>query len=81
MLLVAQFVGGDVARYWLSIWLEIERLRSLGLTPDAVARRYVLGKDTFMLFPILEPSSLPVVVAQPDKRFANKTAFVLEWYE
>jgi len=31
-----------------------------------------------MLFPILGPSSLPVVVAQPDERHANRTAFVLE---
>jgi len=28
-----------------------------------------------MLFPTLGPSSLPVVVAQPDERHAN-----LEWY-
>jgi len=34
-----------------------------------------------MLFPILEPSNLPIVVVQPDKRHANRTAFVLEWYE
>jgi len=34
----------------------------------------------FMLFPILGPSSLPVVVTQPDERHANKTASVLEWY-
>jgi len=31
-----------------------------------------------MLFFILGPSSLPVVVTQPDERFANKTASVLE---
>jgi len=34
-----------------------------------------------MLFPTLEPSSLPVVVAQPDERYANRTACVLEWYD
>jgi len=34
-----------------------------------------------MLFPILEPSSLPVVVAQPDERRANRTASVLKWYD
>jgi len=33
-----------------------------------------------MLFPILGPSSLSVVVAQPDERHANRTASVLEWY-
>jgi len=38
-------------------------LRNLGSTPDAVARRCALGK----LFPTLRPSSLPIVVAQPDK--------------
>jgi len=32
-----------------------------------------------MQFPILGPSSLPVMVAQPDERHANTTAF-LEWY-
>jgi len=26
------------------------------------------------------PSSLPVVVAQPDERHANRAASVLEWY-
>jgi len=30
------------------------------------------------LFLTLEPSSLPVVVAQPDERHANRTASVLE---
>jgi len=34
-----------------------------------------------MLFPILEPSSLPIVVAQPDESHANRTASVLEWYD
>jgi len=34
-----------------------------------------------MLFSILQPSSLPVVVAQPDERHANRAAFVLEWYD
>jgi len=34
-----------------------------------------------MLFPTLGPSSLPVVVTQPDKRHANRTAAVLEWYD
>jgi len=34
-----------------------------------------------MLFPILGPSSLSVVVAQPDERHANRTASVLEWYD
>jgi len=58
--------------------LVIERLQNLGSTPDAVAHRCVLGKDTFMLFPTLGPSSLPVVVTQPDKRHANRAASVLE---
>jgi len=34
-----------------------------------------------MLFPTLGPSNLPVVVAQPDERHANRTASVLEWYD
>jgi len=34
-----------------------------------------------MLFPILGPSSLSVVMAQPDERHANRTASVLEWYD
>jgi len=34
-----------------------------------------------MLFSILGPNSLPVVVFQSDKRHANRTAFVLEWYD
>jgi len=32
-----------------------------------------------MLFPTLELSSLPVVVARPDERLANRSASVLEW--
>jgi len=31
-----------------------------------------------MLYPILGPSSLPVVVAQPDERHANRAASLLE---
>jgi len=31
-----------------------------------------------MLFPTLGPSSLPVLVAQPDERHAKRTASVLE---
>jgi len=31
-----------------------------------------------MPFPILGPSSLPVVLAQSDERHANRTVFVLE---
>jgi len=34
-----------------------------------------------MLFPILGPSSLSVVVTQPDERHANRIASVLEWYD
>jgi len=34
-----------------------------------------------MLFPTLEPSSLPVVMVQSDERHANRTASVLEWYD
>jgi len=34
-----------------------------------------------MLFPTLGPSSLPVVVAQPDERHASRTASVLECYD
>jgi len=34
-----------------------------------------------MLFSTLRPSSLPVVVAQPDERYANRTASVLKWYD
>jgi len=32
-----------------------------------------------MLFPILGPSSLPVVVAQPDERHANRTVPCCCW--
>jgi len=34
-----------------------------------------------MMFPTLGPSSLPIVVAQPDERYASRTASVLEWYD
>jgi len=34
-----------------------------------------------LLFFTLRPSSLPVVVAQPDERHANKAAYVLKWYD
>jgi len=45
--------------------LVIERLRNLGSTPDAVARRKSLKKTPNA---ILGPSSLAVVLAQPDTR-------------
>jgi len=35
-------------------------------------------KRHLMLFPTLEPSSLPIAVAQPGKRHVNRTASVLE---
>jgi len=34
-----------------------------------------------MLFSTLELSSPPIVLAQPDERYANITASVLEWYD
>jgi len=34
-----------------------------------------------MLFPVLRPSSLPVVVTQPNERHANRPTSVLEWYD
>jgi len=52
------------------------------------ARCCVLRKDVIvpwkrhiMLFPILGPSSLPVMVAHPDVKHAYKSASVLEWYD
>jgi len=33
------------------------------------------------LFPSLRQSSLPVVVAQSDERHANRTVFLLDWYD
>jgi len=40
--------GGSVSR---GAGLVIERLQNLGSTSDAVARRCVLGKDTYCCFP------------------------------
>jgi len=34
-----------------------------------------------MLLSTLGPSRLPVEVAQPDERHANRTASVLEWHD
>jgi len=34
-----------------------------------------------MLFPTLGPSSLPVLITQPDERHANRTACVLKSYD
>jgi len=34
-----------------------------------------------MLFSTLAPSSLPVVVGQPEERHANRAASVLKWYD
>jgi len=39
---------------------------------------YCLPFNLNVSFNILEPSSLPVVVAQPDERHANRTASVLK---
>jgi len=38
-------------------------------------------KRYLMLFPVLGTSSLPVVVAQPNEKHANRTPSVLEWYK
>jgi len=65
---------------WKSAGLVIERLRNLGSTSDVVARRCGHEKH-LMLFSILVPSSLPVVVVQLDEWHANRTTFVLEWYD
>ena len=50
----------------------IEILLTLDLTPKLAIRRCVLGKDYFIDF-LSVPSSLPIVVAQTDKRLANRT--------
>jgi len=45
---------------------------------------YLLGAMQFtwrLLLVYLGPSSLPVVVAQPDERPANGTASVLDWHD
>jgi len=47
------------------------------LTPDAVARHCLLERH-LMLSATLDPSSLPVVVAQPNEGHANRTASVLK---
>jgi len=39
-----------------------------------------LGK-TLNAIPTLGPSSLSIVVVQPDERHTNRAAFVLEWYD
>jgi len=54
-----------------SAGLVIEKLRNVGSTPDAVARRCTWERP-------LNAVSLSVVVAQPDERHANRTASVLE---
>jgi len=53
-----------------SAWLVIKRLQNIGLTSDAVARLAVTLREIVHAF--VEPSSLTVVVAQPDKT-ANRT--------
>jgi len=40
--------------------LVIERLQSLGLIPDAVAHRCVLGKDTYCCFPLCGQAVYPL---------------------
>jgi len=55
-------------------------LRNLDSTLDAVARRCPWERH-LMLFPILRSRSLPLLVAQPEERHTNRTAFVLEWYD
>jgi len=73
---------------WISLWrwrssvgrgvgLVIERLQKIWL---GSASLYPWERH-LMLFPTLGPSSLAVVVSQPDERHANRTASVLEWYD
>ena len=78
--------------YTLRQWLTqdlIKLVRSvikMLLAPTAILelamRRSVLGKNTLRLFP-LRPSSLPVMVAQLDKRLQKKTkkCFTLVWLD
>jgi len=56
----------------------IERLQNIDSNPNVVAHHFVLGERHLMLFLTLGTRSLPIVVAQPDERQANRTASVLE---
>jgi len=46
-----KWIIGGVAPVGRDAGLVIKRLRNLSSTPDAVARRCVLGKDTYCCFP------------------------------
>ena len=50
----------------------IERLLTPGSIPALAMPRRVVGKDILRLIPT-GSSSLPVAVARPDKRLANRT--------
>ena len=49
-----------------------DKLMTPGSIPKLALRRTVLEKDPLRLFPIGK-SSLPIVVAQPDKKPTNRT--------
>ena len=58
-----------IAQLIKSLGLVMERLLTLGSILNLAMRRCVFGKDTYFT---LGPSSLPLVVAQLDKRLANR---------
>jgi len=47
----------------------------------SVVERLASNQNAVKIFPILGPSSLPVVMDQPDERHADRTVSVLEWYD
>ena len=65
-------LGFHCVAQWQSVGVVIERLLTPGSIPKLAMRRFVLGKDSLRFFR-LGPSTLPVMVAQPDERLANRT--------
>jgi len=70
----------DGMAHLIEHWASNQKLQNLDLIPDALCP----WEKHLMLFPILGPAvsfKKTVEVVQPDERHANRTAFVLEWYD
>jgi len=73
------FINGGGVLSWYSSGLVNKRLQNLGSTPDVVARYVSLGKILNAISHAKQSTRCGMV--QPDKRHANRTASVLEWYD
>jgi len=62
-------------------WASNRKVTKLEFDSRCFSAHLCTLKRHLMLFPTLGPSSLSVVVAQPNEKHANRSASMLEWYD